>query len=305
MAQVGGKQFQQRLRKIDSLVRTIESVADPHIRATATELMQSVMELHGAGIERMMEIVHDSGTSGGEIIDAFGGDGLVGSLLLLYGLHPLDIETRVMGALDKVRPYLRSHGGNVELIGIDDGVVRLLLQGSCHGCASSAMTLKLAIEEAVSEAAPDVRALEVEGVVASSPPQRLVQLDKPAVNSAPLSVAQNSGWEEVSGLETMAQGSVRTVDVSGRSVLVCRLEDVFYAYAADSCPACARTMGGVRLENALLVCPSCGQRFEITRAGRGLDQPSLHLDPLPLLVATGRAKIAVPALQTQHESAGV
>jgi len=88
----------------------------------------------------------------------------VGSLLLLYGLHPVDLETRVRGALEKTRPYLRSHGGNVELVDVDEsGAVRLRLQGSCHGCPSSAMTLKLAIEQAIHDAAPDVTSISVEG----------------------------------------------------------------------------------------------------------------------------------------------
>jgi Fe-S cluster biogenesis protein NfuA len=92
-------------------------------------------------------------------------DDVVASLLLLYGLHPVDLEMRVRQSLDKVRPYLKSHGGNVELAGIDDGIVRLKLQGSCNGCPSSTMTLKNAIEEAIYEMAPDIAGLAVEGVV--------------------------------------------------------------------------------------------------------------------------------------------
>ena len=92
------------------------------------------------------------------------------SLLLLYGLHPVDLETRVHQALDKVRPLLKSHGGNVDLLGIADGVVRLQLQGSCHGCPSSAQTLHNAIEAAIDEFAPDVVELKVEGVAVHAPP---------------------------------------------------------------------------------------------------------------------------------------
>src|SRR5215208_581160 len=110
VAQLDKKEFQQRLQKIEGLVQTIESAADPHVRASAIELMQALMEVHGAGIERMMEIVFER--AGSDIIDQFGEDDLVASLLLLYGLHPLDVESRVLQGLDKVRPYLRSHGGN-------------------------------------------------------------------------------------------------------------------------------------------------------------------------------------------------
>lgn len=146
----------QQIQRIEELIHRIEKVSDPDARAAAVELVQSLMELHGTGIGRMMEIVAESGESGLDVIDDFGRDELVGGLLLLYGLHPIPLETRVRQALDKVRPYLQSHGGNVDLVGVDEGVVRLRMQGSCSGCPSSAMTLKSSIEEAIYEAAPDV-----------------------------------------------------------------------------------------------------------------------------------------------------
>jgi Fe-S cluster biogenesis protein NfuA len=82
----------------------------------------------------------------------------------LHGLHPLDTETRVRQSLDDVRPYLQSHGGNVELIEIDGGTARLRLHGSCHSCPSSAVTMKQTVEEAILARAPDVTAVEVEGL---------------------------------------------------------------------------------------------------------------------------------------------
>jgi len=130
--------FRHDIRRIEALIGDIESIADPAVRASVEALVRALMDLHGAVLERMMDIVADSGAAGAAMIDRFAGDDLVGALLLLYGLHPLDLETRVVQALDTVRPYLRSHGGNVELLGVADGVVRLRLQGSCHGCPSSA-----------------------------------------------------------------------------------------------------------------------------------------------------------------------
>ncbi|MDT5295433.1 MAG: hypothetical protein QOJ76_2313 [Acidobacteriota bacterium] len=156
---------QQLIQRIDELVRKVEAMSDPEARAGALELLQSLMELHSAGLDRMLEITAEAGGPGRAIIDGFTGDELVRGLLLLYGLHPVALETRVLQALDKVRPYLSSHGGNVELLGIEEGVVRLRLQGSCKSCPSSAMTLKLAIEEAIYEAAPDVAGIEAEGAL--------------------------------------------------------------------------------------------------------------------------------------------
>jgi Fe-S cluster biogenesis protein NfuA/nitrite reductase/ring-hydroxylating ferredoxin subunit len=282
--------FQLRLQKIDELVRTIEQAADPNIRASAVELMQSLMELYGNGFERMLEIVFDSGPDGAKVIDALADDDLVESLLLLHGLHPLDLETRVMLALDKVRPYLQSHKGNVDLIGIDEGVVRLKLQGSCDGCASSAMTLKLAIEEAIYEKAPDIVGLEVEGVVEERKPAGLVQLERAKDNK------ENArGWKEVNGLADLASGAVETIDVSGRPVLFCRVGESFYAYD-NKCPDCGQTMQASSLDLTALSCPACRQRFDVMRAGRGLDKPGIHLEPFPLLMEQGQAKVALPAI---------
>ena len=103
-------------------------------------------------------------------------DELVEHLLLLHGIHPTPLETRVRAALAKVRPYLESHGGDVELVAVDQGVVRLRLQGSCSGCPSSTMTLKLAIEDAIHKAAPDVEAIEAEGASAPEPAPTLLQI---------------------------------------------------------------------------------------------------------------------------------
>src|ERR1051325_9748700 len=118
------KEFQQRIQKIEALVRKVEALPDPDARASSQELFQLVMDLHGTSVERMMSIVFEAGDAGRAIIDRFGQDELVGSLLLLYGLHPLDLETRVTQALEKVRPYLRSRGGSVELVSLNDGAVR-------------------------------------------------------------------------------------------------------------------------------------------------------------------------------------
>ncbi|MDQ3258967.1 MAG: NifU family protein [Acidobacteriota bacterium] len=169
---------QQIIQRIEELTRKVEAMSDPEARANAVELLQSLMEFHGAGIERMMEITAQTGAAGRSVINDFARDELVGGMLLLYGLHPVAIEERVMQALDKVRPYLHSHGGNVEVLGIEDGVVRLRLQGSCKSCPSSAMTLKLAIEEAIYEAAPDVMAIEAEGVLEPPAPTGFVPLGR-------------------------------------------------------------------------------------------------------------------------------
>ncbi|HEX9226812.1 MAG TPA: NifU family protein, partial [Arthrobacter sp.] len=131
-------------------------------RGRAEELVRQVTELYGSGLARILEILDDRGHLDGGTLDALTADELVSSLLVIHGLHPQDVETRVAAALDSVRPYLGSHGGNVELMDISPaGVVRLRLLGTCQGCPSSSVTLKFAVEEAIESAAPEVTAIEV------------------------------------------------------------------------------------------------------------------------------------------------
>lgn len=287
------KDFQKRIQRVEQLVQEIEASADSETRARALELVQSLMDFHGAALERMMELVAETGEAGYAIFDGFAADEMSSSMLLLYGLHPLSIETRVMRALDKVRPYLSSHGGNVELLGVNDGVVHLRFEGSCKGCPSSAMTLKLAVEEAIYESAPDVISIEADGVVAEPVPA-FVQLGRRAGENG--KDAQHNGkgkWEQVSGLDLLAQTPVQALDVSGHSVLFCRLGEELYAYG-NSCPGCGLALHGARLEAGSLVCNGCEQDYDVMRAGRGLSQPSLQLKPFPLLIEQGQAKIALP-----------
>jgi Fe-S cluster biogenesis protein NfuA len=153
----------QRIESIEDLVREIEGLPDPAARAACTHLVQTLMEFHGSGIERILEVVHRSGEVGQQIIDDLGDDDLASSLLLLHDLHPLDLPSRVLRALEKTRPYLQSHGGNVELVGVTgSGAVTIRLVGSCHSCPSSAVTLQSTVEQAIYAAAPDVTAIHVE-----------------------------------------------------------------------------------------------------------------------------------------------
>jgi len=180
------KNFQQRMQKIEALTAEVEALPDENARAKAIELMQLLMEFHGTAIERMMEIIAGAGAPGKVIFNDLAKDELAASLLILYGQHPLDFETRVEQALDKVRPFLKSHGGNAELLSIEDGVVRLRMVGSCNGCPSSSLTLKQAIEKAIYEAAPETVAIEAEGVTEEAKPKGLVQIKGIQTTTAPL-----------------------------------------------------------------------------------------------------------------------
>ena len=157
----------EQMRRIDALLAEVDRFPDPTSREKTRQIVQALMDVHGAALAIMLERIAASQPGVG-LIESLAADPLVGSLLLLYGLHPVELESRVKQALQQVRPYMHSHGGNVELLGIDGGIVRLRLHGSCHGCPSSAATLRQNIEQAILEKAPDVAGIEVESE--SGPP---------------------------------------------------------------------------------------------------------------------------------------
>lgn len=289
-------QLRERVGKIEALIEEIESFEDPKARARTAEMVQTLLELYGEGLARIVD--HVGGLGGDELKDALLDDELVSHLLLLHGLHPVDVEARVLGALDEVRPYLESHGGNVQFLGIENDVARVRLEGSCDGCPSSTMTLKLSIEEAIQKAAPELEGVEAEGVAepppkptttfVAAPMSRKKKNKQPEENGA-------SSWTVVDGLD-LAGGAMLAKEVSGEPVLFLKLAGSLYAYR-DSCPGCGASLARGELRVADLTCSGCGRGYDARRAGRSLDDAStLHLEPVPLLVGEdGQVKVASPS----------
>jgi Fe-S cluster biogenesis protein NfuA len=156
---------EELVERVQELLGSLDEIADPVAQQRVQELIGTVLELYGAGLERVLGIVSDAGDDALPIRQALLDDGVVSSLLLIHGLYPVTLEERIVEALDSVRPFLASHGGNVELLSVEEGVARLRLEGSCNGCPSSAATLENALKEAIDLTAPDLLSLEVEGVV--------------------------------------------------------------------------------------------------------------------------------------------
>lgn len=157
------KEFQQQAERINSLVNSVSHIQDATARATTLELLQEVMALHASVLDRMLDLASQAGDPGLALIEQYAQDPLISGLLVLYDLHPESLETRVARALDAVRPFLQAHGGDVELLHLRDGVVNVRLTANGSGCAGSTASLKAAVEQAISEAAPEVATVIAEG----------------------------------------------------------------------------------------------------------------------------------------------
>jgi Fe-S cluster biogenesis protein NfuA/nitrite reductase/ring-hydroxylating ferredoxin subunit len=287
-------------------------------RERTEELVRLVAELYASGLERTLTILHELGRLDDKALAALAADDLVSSLLLVHDLHPYDVTTRVEQALDNVRPYLGSHGGDVELLSVSEDVVRLRLLGSCDGCPSSSVTLKLAVEGAIEAAAPEIVRIDVDtgddhAPTAAGPVINVDSLwahvdhseggDRPVRGHAPaLDLGHGSTWEAVAGVSDLRDGEVARFLAGQAPIVGCRVGSDLYAFL-DRCGRCqsslagaslGRLLGGVAGDRALRY-HTCGSHFAVRRAGACIEQPELHLDPLPLLVRDGLATVAVPS----------
>lgn len=149
-------------KEIENLVAQIESIGDGRARTLLQDCLQTVLALYGDALARILQLANNAGPEGKKVTDALVRDKLIRSLLLVHGLHPQSLEARLQEALGKIRPYLQSHGGNVELLRLENEVATLRLQGTCKTCPSSTVTLELAVRQVIEEACPDLLGFEVE-----------------------------------------------------------------------------------------------------------------------------------------------
>jgi Fe-S cluster biogenesis protein NfuA len=146
-------------KQIESLVSQLESCEDPAVRDAARDLVGALLSIHGVALGGLLRQMNEN------MLEEVCKDSVISSVLLLHGLHPEETKTRVEQALEKVRPSLKSHQGDVELLEIDDARVRLRLIGTCNGCPSSATTFQSLLETAIRELAPEIECIEVDGMV--------------------------------------------------------------------------------------------------------------------------------------------
>jgi len=288
--------FSETGERIEGLLGALATYG-PVAQQRAEDLVALVTNLYGAGLERLLQVLSDSGRLDQQALDALADDELVAGLLLVHGLHPYDVQTRVARALDSVRPYLGSHGGDVELLGVDaEGVVTLRMLGNCDGCPSSSVTLQLAVEEAIQAAAPEVSSIEVD--TARSESRGVIPVESLRVRLNLAEVA--AGWVPLPELDGLAPGEIGGFNIDGVELVACRMGDDVFAYR-DRCPACSQTLAGATLQRRLggradsliLACPHCPARYDVRRAGVALDS-DLHLEPLPVLRRSGVLSVAVP-----------
>lgn len=154
--------------RLDASLEELATRGDAQAAAVVAEIVDGLQRVHAEGLRRLVELLSEDRTRLERALD----DPVVSNLLLLYDLVVVDETARAREALEAIRPLARSHGGEIELLGASEGVVRVRLHGACHGCPSSTATLRQGLERALAERLPGFVRLEVENQVenAEEPP---------------------------------------------------------------------------------------------------------------------------------------
>jgi Fe-S cluster biogenesis protein NfuA/nitrite reductase/ring-hydroxylating ferredoxin subunit len=281
------------IERVQDLQARLEDLGESVPRELADELVSAVVQMYGAGLERILAALLDGGPDGERLAGSLADDPMVATLLLIHDLHPVPLEQRVQQALDSVRPYMESHGGNVELLSLKDGIARIHLRGSCSDCSASSVTLELAIKQALEDAAPDLEGLQVEGMA----PQTVggpglpmaTGIELPVVMSEPTRAPM---WFEIESVASLANGSLAAVTVAGSDLVIANIEGSLLAYR-DRCASCGARMHDGLLMAGALSCPDCARSFFLPSAGRSMDDDRLQLEPVPLLREDGRVRVAL------------
>lgn len=285
-------EFDQAVAQLATLVETLEREGDER----ALMLLGLMDDIHRPGLELIVEGQADHPVAA--------------ALLSMYDLAPVDQLIEAEEALDEIRPYIESHGGALELVDVQDGVISVRMSGACNGCAASAMTLRRGIEGKLRE-----RLDWFQEVVALDPPADQEPGDQgaslPLLHIEPLSKADtgNGGattellqieklrrpvFVDVGAFEDLPPGKMKAVDVDGRSVLILNLDGEPYAFA-NVCPSAGARLplDGARLTNSVIVCPWHNCAYD-ARSGKRVDdepdEPALAV--LPITVIDGNLQVA-------------
>ena len=260
------------LAQLDTLVRTLEAEGDER----SLLLLQLVDAIHRPALARIAD---------GDVDHP-----LVHALLGMYGLEAVEPEVLAEEALDEVRPYIESHGGEVELLGVDDGVVRVRLAGSCVGCAGSAITLRRGVEEALREHFPGFRELVAEEAEEPVPGTPLPMA--PAGPALPMAELRRPVFVDVAGDDGLAEGELRGVDADGTPILIARVGGEVYALR-DGCAVDGLPLAGGRLTaDGVLICPWHNCAYDV-RTGRRADDEDGRIAVVPVALRDGAIKVAV------------
>lgn len=187
------KEREKQAARIERLLQEVAAFPDPQMRAKTEELLRELLEVYGAALTRVLEMTALAEVAGQRLVETLARDELVGALLLLHGLYPVDLETRIRQVVGRMRAY----GTPIEFVQLKDGIAYLRLTEGCHTCSSLPGAFKQALEAAISSAIPDLDEVRIEDAPALRRPGIPVKFVPPRKRKgyAPLENSRENGEE--------------------------------------------------------------------------------------------------------------
>lgn len=267
--------FTDLAKQVDSALATVHAL-EPTAKEAALELKQAVDDLNTHAITKLVRLMRDNGAE--EVLYAALEQPEIYTLFITHGIIKPSLESQVAQALELVRPYTQSHGGDVELVEIRDDVAYVRLHGSCSGCSMSAQTLKHGVEDAIRQHVPQIQRIEEikeDSVAGFIPLESIGESDLAEV-----------GWVEGPLAEQVIEGRPFRLQGEHHNAILLRLEGRLFAYH-NSCPHMGMPLERGECEGSVLTCPWHGFRFDMT-SGECITAPHVQLQPYPLRLEQGR-----------------
>ncbi len=273
-------------QQVDQALAQVQKLEGP-ARTAALDLKRAIEAFHKLGLTQIVRRLK-ADPRGKELLFELVDEPSVYALFAMHGIVRADVATQAARVLEMVRPYMRSHGGDVELVRVEGDTAFVRLHGACNGCSLSAVTLRESVQEALTTHVPQIQRVEV---VPDDPVSGLILPEEIAVNGP--GTGLDAGWLQGPPVEAVEPGVPYRMDgeePDGEkvSIVIVNLDNQFYAYR-NQCAHQGLPLDGGMLdaEACVLTCPWHGFRFDVT-TGECLTAPQAQLEPFPLRIQDGR-----------------
>ncbi|NGQ94363.1 Rieske 2Fe-2S domain-containing protein [Brevibacillus sp. SYP-B805] len=272
--------FHALAERVDRVLASIKELPED-ARIKALELKKAIEAFHEHALRKLVRTFRET-DAGKELLLKAAEDPAVYAIFSMHGIIKQDLFTRVAAVIEEVRPYLRSHGGDVELVKVDGETVYVRLHGACAGCSLSAVTLKNGVEEAIKARVPEIEYV-------------LMAEDEVASGYLPLHVIddagnlEQSGWLQGPSISELEEGRPVRLTREECDVLLVRIDGKVMAFR-NQCPHMGMPLDGGLVEGSAITCPWHGFRFDLS-TGECMTAPHVQLEPFPVRVEDQRVWI--------------
>ena len=280
----------ERLAQAIAKLENIVASWDESYVLTVQALKSAIEDLHKEALKRLIRVLKDDPASFACMREALS-DQVVHGVLRFHGLVKESLQARLEKALDEVRPFMATHGGDVELVAVKPpDTIEIRLLGSCHGCPASSQTLSEGVEKAVRAHCPEI--VHINQVSKGAP-----EAHKAAANDgvsvvhfiSPFALHAKSGWIDAANIDEIPEGGVTERKIKTRSVLLSKQGSRVSCFD-NSCAHLGMPLEMGEIENGVITCTYHGFQY-LLETGECLTAPEVQLKVHAVRVTGDRVQV--------------